>query len=265
MTEAFFKTIAGSWRGEEKMWADQGAAEPMRAEAKFENKPLIGGEAIGAEYVQTVNGDVSLECFTLIRRTDEADGVEFILAAKGQPRRVFTGRVNDLVVTAEGMQNGVTTRFTQDYSTPGEVKTTSMAVAPDGSEQKVFEAHYYRQPATGMIGWRDLTVEDAEGVRDFYTEVVGWTAAPVSMGDYSDFTMVTGAGEGIAGVCHARGENADLPPQWLMYVTVADLDKSIAAAKRLGGEIVAGPRGLAGGKFAVMRDPAGAVIAVWEE
>ena len=34
----------------------------------------------------------------------------------------------------------------------------------------------------GKIGWADLTVNDAETVRDFYRDVVGWTVQPVDMG-----------------------------------------------------------------------------------
>ena len=65
-------------------------------------------------------------------------------------------------------------------------------------------------PKPGTITWQDLTVGDAEALRDFYAAVVGWTPEPVKMGDYADFTMKAD-GEPIAGVCHARGHNAGLP------------------------------------------------------
>jgi predicted enzyme related to lactoylglutathione lyase len=69
----------------------------------------------------------------------------------------------------------------------------------------------------GTICWRDLTVSNAEQVRDFYKGVVGWEAQPVEMGGYRDFNMtIPGTGGVVAGVCHARGQNADLPPQWLL-------------------------------------------------
>ncbi|RMF75504.1 MAG: VOC family protein [Acidobacteria bacterium] len=120
-------------------------------------------------------------------------------------------------------------------------------------------------PRTGTIAWTDLTVEDAAGVRDFYKEVVGWRAEPVSMGDYDDFGMVPPGGDAaVAGVCHARGANADIPPQWLIYVVVESVERSAARCAELGGEVVAGPRTLGGGRFAVVRDPAGAVLAIYE-
>ncbi len=121
-----------------------------------------------------------------------------------------------------------------------------------------------KQPI-GSIGWRDLTVENADDVRDFYAAVTGWTIHETSMGDYSDYTMLDAKGEPAGGVCHARGSNADLPAQWLMYVVVENLEKSLDETLKRGGDVVAPPRGLMGGKMAVVKDPAGAVLALWEE
>ncbi len=121
-------------------------------------------------------------------------------------------------------------------------------------------------PPVGAIAWTDLTVPDAPAVRDFYAGVIGWTPSDVDMGGYSDFNMNRADGTPVAGVCHARGVNADLPPQWLIYVRVADLDASLAQCRALGGAIVAGPRGFGPtSRYAVIRDPAGAAAALFEE
>jgi hypothetical protein len=118
----------------------------------------------------------------------------------------------------------------------------------------------------GKIGWIDLTVPDAERVRDFYRAVVGWESEGVDMGGYQDYCMASAEGGPVAGVCHARGTNEGLPPQWLIYITVASLDESLARCRALGGEVVRAPRGLGGqGRFAVVRDPAGAVCALFEK
>jgi len=121
-------------------------------------------------------------------------------------------------------------------------------------------------PRLGRIGWTDLTVPDAETIRDFYGEVVGWEPEPVDMGGYSDFNMnVPGDGMPAAGICHARGANADLPAQWLVYITISDLDASLASCRRRGGTVVSGPKDLGtAGRYAVIRDPAGAVAALFE-
>ncbi len=120
----------------------------------------------------------------------------------------------------------------------------------------------------GRIGWQDLTVDNAEVVRDFYSEVVGWKTMPLDMGGYDDYVLLSPDGQagdgqaGIAGGCHARGVNANLPPQWLIYVNVEDLDASL---KSLGGSIVDGPREMGEGRFCVIRDPAGAVCGLIEQ
>lgn len=119
------------------------------------------------------------------------------------------------------------------------------------------------EPQPGTIGWQDLTVDNAELVRDFYSEVAGWKTQPLDMDGYDDYVMLTpDAGAGVAGVCHARGVNANVPPQWLIYINVADLDASVARCLELGGAIVDGPREVGESRFCIIRDPAGAVCGL---
>jgi hypothetical protein len=115
----------------------------------------------------------------------------------------------------------------------------------------------------GSITWHDLTVEDAGRLRDFYSAVVGWAPEPVGMGEYSDYVM-RADGEDAAGVCYARGANAAIPPVWLIYITVADLDASLEACRRLGGRALTPVRSYGGGRYCVIEDPAGAVCALYQ-
>lgn len=116
----------------------------------------------------------------------------------------------------------------------------------------------------GTVGWMDLTVENADEVRDFYKRVIGWTTEDVDMGEYCDYSMAPPGGQGIAGVCHKRGSNADLPSHWIMYIIVEDIDRSIDAVGELGGEVVAGPKSMGDARYCVIRDPAGAVCALYQ-
>lgn len=120
------------------------------------------------------------------------------------------------------------------------------------------------KPIPGTIGWFDLTVSDAEKVRDFYSAVAGWNYSNFDMGGYSDFNMtIPSDGKVVAGICHARAGNAGLPPYWLIYITVADLDQSIAKCLDMGGEVIAGPKDMGSyGRYCVIRDPAGAVAGL---
>ncbi len=115
----------------------------------------------------------------------------------------------------------------------------------------------------GRIEWLDLTVADAERIKNFYCNVVGWNSADVDMGSYSDFNInLPGSGETVAGVCHARGSNAGLPSQWLVYVRVADVKSSAVECEKRGGKVLDGPRRMGGSNFCVIEDPAGAVMAL---
>ena len=119
-------------------------------------------------------------------------------------------------------------------------------------------------PALGSMAWLDLSVPDAAAVRDFYATVVGWTPTPTPMDGYEDWTMAGPDGDAAAGICHARGENAGLPPVWIPYFAVADLDASLAAATAAGGVVVTGPHRDGASGYAVVTDPAGATFAVFQ-
>ena len=118
----------------------------------------------------------------------------------------------------------------------------------------------------GQVTWIDISVEDAGPLKDFYQQVVGWQSQPLSMGEYDDFVMVSPAGgEGEAGICHARGVNGDLPPVWLPYFLVADVDASAAAVTAQGGALVTPIKTMGQDRYVVIRDPAGAACALYQK
>lgn len=118
--------------------------------------------------------------------------------------------------------------------------------------------------APGTIGWIDLTVDDGTAIKDFYREVVGWKVSEFELGEYSDYCVAPAdSDQPVAGICHRRGPNADMPSQWLIYVTVADLDHSLERVIALGGQTITEKRDMGSyGNMCVIRDPAGAVMAL---
>jgi uncharacterized protein len=122
-----------------------------------------------------------------------------------------------------------------------------------------------KAPRPGTIGWIDLTVPDAASVRDFYRAVVGWTVSDVDMGGYRDYCVhPAGGAPPVAGVCHTRGMNAGLPPCWIIYITVADLDQSLTECTSRGGKILGVPRSMGEARYAVIQDPSGAIAALYQ-
>ena len=119
----------------------------------------------------------------------------------------------------------------------------------------------------GRIAWLDLTVSDAAATRDFYREVVGWGVEDFVMDDdgeaHADYVMLGGDGNPAAGICHARGTNRGLPPVWMIYLPVGDLDESLRRVGEEGGEVIKASKGDDGAHaYAAIRDPAGACLAL---
>lgn len=115
--------------------------------------------------------------------------------------------------------------------------------------------------------WMDLTVPNATEVRDFYQHVAGMAVSPVSMGDYEDYVMLEEpGGAAVGGVCHARGSNAELPPVWLPYFVVKNLDVALAEVPRRGGVVVGKIRSMGeSSRYCLVRDPGGAHCMLFQK
>lgn len=113
----------------------------------------------------------------------------------------------------------------------------------------------------GHIFHFDLTVDDQERISEFYKEVVGWEKEGLSMGDHQDYVMKDKEGTFLSGVCKRAGSNAYLPPYWLIYIQVEDLDESLRRVEQLGGKVI-GEKRRAGdqGHYYLIQDPAGAYM-----
>lgn len=123
-----------------------------------------------------------------------------------------------------------------------------------------------KKEATGSILWHDLTVSDADKVSEFYSKVIGWEKQTFDMGGYNDYVMnISGTEDTAAGICHARGSNANIPPQWLIYVKVENLDSAMKACTDNGGRIIGDKRNMGEhGIYCLIQDPAGAHVMIFE-
>ncbi len=118
----------------------------------------------------------------------------------------------------------------------------------------------------GRVNWIDLTVTDAALVKEFYRKVVGWRVEAVNVENHEDYVMNQAEnGTAIAGICHKTGMLANYPSQWLIYITVENLERSVKLCEESGGKLIVGVTAIPNGKFVVIQDPAGAVCALYEE
>ncbi len=115
----------------------------------------------------------------------------------------------------------------------------------------------------GIVSWNELMTPDTEASKNFYGGLFGWTSEdmPMPKGTYSFFSL----GERpAAGMIQIRPDMGEVAPSWLMYVTVEDLDASLAKAKDLGAQVCVDATDLPMGRFAVIADPQGAMFGLWQ-
>ena len=107
----------------------------------------------------------------------------------------------------------------------------------------------------GVVHW-EIGGRDLDSLTRFYGDLFGWEAA----GFDEDYRMVS-AGDGIGGgLMRCRGE---VPPYVTVYVSVDDLDATLARVKDLGGTPLVPPTPIPGvGAFALFQDPEGNTIGI---
>ncbi|MFJ6135070.1 VOC family protein [Kitasatospora sp. NPDC092286] len=114
--------------------------------------------------------------------------------------------------------------------------------------------------APGALGWVELLTRDTAGATAFYPAVFGWTVNPSDT--YTQWGL---AGLDFGGMM-AMDENfpPQLPPYWLPYFAVADVDGTAFRAGSLGADVLMPPTSVPDGpRIAVLRDPVGAVFGVY--
>jgi uncharacterized protein len=119
--------------------------------------------------------------------------------------------------------------------------------------------------APGGYSWHELATTDLNGAVSFYTELFGWEKGPGHDmgGDVGIYQLITQNGQQIGGMF--KSPNAPMPPSWLTYVHVADIDKAANAVKGGGGRIMNGPHQVPGGSWIVQAmDPQGGTFAIIE-
>lgn len=119
----------------------------------------------------------------------------------------------------------------------------------------------------GQFFWSDLTVPDATSLKEFYKQVIGWQEQEVAMKDneetYADYAMTSDDGTAVSGICNQRGVNKNIPPQWIMYVNVENVAKSLEKVIELGGKLISESKKKDGSyNYVIVQDPVGAVFGL---
>ncbi|WP_457027893.1 VOC family protein [Kitasatospora sp. P5_F3] len=236
-------------------WAEHGSADPRAAQAFYgelfgwraetDPRPEAGGYTmmlLGEDPVASVSPLPAPEqptAWTVVIATAHADATAVAATAAG-------GAV--LMAPTDVFEEG---RF-------------AVLADPAGAVFSVWQAGAFRGAALfaepGALGWIELATRDVSGALEFYPRVFGWSVSPGE--SYTQWGL---DGRDFGGVLD-MGEQfpADLPPYWMPYFSVADVDLSAERAVALGAEAMLPPTDVPDGpRLAVLRDPLGAVFGIY--
>lgn len=120
-------------------------------------------------------------------------------------------------------------------------------------------------PKVGEFCWTELATTNVQSSKDFYGKVFGWTFSDHDMGDMT-YTMIKGNANEFGGIWGIpKDKEKHCPPHWLSYILVDNIEDALKKATANGATVIK-PVANAGdmGRFAVITDPIGAHIALWQ-
>jgi predicted enzyme related to lactoylglutathione lyase len=115
----------------------------------------------------------------------------------------------------------------------------------------------------GIFSWTELMTREADASANFYAALFGWTREDMDM-EGRTYSMFKSGGRPVGGMIVLPPEAESMPVMWMGYVTVKDLEASVAKAMELGAEVYKDITAIPMGRFAIIADPEGAIIGLWQ-
>ncbi len=122
----------------------------------------------------------------------------------------------------------------------------------------------------GKIIWHDLLTSDPAASQRFYGELFGWEFEAIGIASglsgNSSYTLIRHDGQLIGGMIDTKALNnrTDIS-QWVVLMSVDDIDEATRRLAAEGGSVLTPPRDLQRrGRIAVVKDAEGALLALLE-
>lgn len=121
-------------------------------------------------------------------------------------------------------------------------------------------------PAAGTFCWNELMTRDVGAAKTFYTRLLGWTTEEMDMGEMGTYIVFKKGDREVAGMMAMPPDcGEEIPPHWMSYIAVDDVDAGAAKVEQLGGKVCVPPTDIPEvGRFSVITDPTGATISLFK-
>jgi len=125
-------------------------------------------------------------------------------------------------------------------------------------EEPVGKREFYEP---GTFSWVDLSTPDAEDAKAFYGGLFGWEFRDDPIPGGGVYTMCFREGDAVGAIV----QQDEQPAHWNNYVSVESADETAAKVTDLGATLIEDPFDVMDfGRMAVLADPGGAMLCVWE-
>jgi len=114
----------------------------------------------------------------------------------------------------------------------------------------------------GAFSWSELLVDDVDSAISFYTDVIGWEIEEMDM-PQGKYYIVKSGSEPVGGIMKKPDGFEQMPDFWGTYITVNDVDETLAKAEAAGGKAVYPPMDVPGvGRMCAITDKSGAMVSI---
>jgi predicted enzyme related to lactoylglutathione lyase len=117
------------------------------------------------------------------------------------------------------------------------------------------------------VGWTEFHTTDPERCKAFFAELLGWGYQDIQGSTRDGSCIIWSADNRVVGFLFGMTgkEQQGVPPHWMPYICVDDVDMACAEVDRLGGIVATSPFTIPGlGRAAIINDPVGATVALME-
>ena len=114
----------------------------------------------------------------------------------------------------------------------------------------------------GAFSWSELLVDDVDSAISFYTEVIGWEIEEMAM-PQGIYYIVKSEGEPVGGIMKKPEGAEQMQNHWGTYITVNDVDETLAKAEAAGGKAIYPPMDVPDvGRMCAITDRSGAMVSI---